>query len=358
MKLLTIVFISVLSICSVSVYSQSKKSNNTQSKKTSAASAITSANVFLTRLAKFTDNLVLKTDDWKSLENNSELKALLTAKEKLSASFNATQQKRYEKIRDKGRDKILESELFSLEDITFLYDYRLQISIADVKGTDEAVDIVEFREMEEIPLTVSHLEKPHVTVEKMPGFPGGEGEMQKFIGENLKYPAVAVENGVQGRVTLRFIVEKDGAISDVRILRGIDPSCDKEAVRVIKAMPKWIPAKQNGREVRCYFTLPIVFRLPSEPVEKTNVESPSTVQSDDKSAKSVEEFLNNLDKFVKNVFLKIDDRNQLNKYKSEMEALERDYRKFRDDFTDEDKARYEKLEKIVDEKMEKLRDAE
>ncbi|MBN9303331.1 energy transducer TonB, partial [Dysgonomonas mossii] len=78
---------------------------------------------------------------------------------------------------------------------------------------------------------------------------------------NLKYPVVAQESGIQGRVTVRFVVSKTGAIEDVNVIRGIDPSCDKEAVRVVKSMPKWIPGKQNGLNVPVYFTLPIVFRL-------------------------------------------------------------------------------------------------
>ena len=85
--------------------------------------------------------------------------------------------------------------------------------------------------------------------------------MQKYIASNLKYPVVAQESGIQGRVTVRFVVSKTGAIEDVNVIRGIDPSCDKEAVRVVKSMPKWIPGKQNGLNVPVYFTLPIVFRL-------------------------------------------------------------------------------------------------
>lgn len=103
--------------------------------------------------------------------------------------------------------------------------------------------------------------KPFVTVEKMPGFPGGEIEMQRYIRENLKYPETAQKEGIQGRVTLRFIVANDGSITDVTVIRGIDPSCDKEAVRVIENMPKWIPGKQNGITVPVYFNLPIQFRL-------------------------------------------------------------------------------------------------
>lgn len=136
------------------------------------------------------------------------------------------------------------------------------ISAFDVKGTD-VEGAVDLRELEGHKVIVEEkvVEKPFYTVEQMPSFPGGETEMQKFIRDNLKYPVVAQESGIQGRVTIRFVVTKDGDISEVTVVRGIDPSCDKEAVNVVKKMPKWIPGKQNGRAVPVYFTLPVVFRL-------------------------------------------------------------------------------------------------
>ena len=83
----------------------------------------------------------------------------------------------------------------------------------------------------------------------------------KYLYENTKYPVVAQENGVQGRVTVQFVVEKDGSISDVHVLRGVDPSLDKEAVRVVKSMPRWTPGKQNGITVRVNYRVPVLFRL-------------------------------------------------------------------------------------------------
>lgn len=144
-----------------------------------------------------------------------------------------------------------------------IQETKIQISVADVKGTNEktGVDIAELREHKVIVEEKPVVEKPFVTVEQMPTFPGGETEMQRYIANNLKYPVVAQESGIQGRVTVRFVVSKTGAIEDVTVIRGIDPSCDKEAVRVVKSMPKWIPGKQNGLNVPVYFTLPIVFRL-------------------------------------------------------------------------------------------------
>lgn len=140
---------------------------------------------------------------------------------------------------------------------------KVQVSSFDVKGTDDkhGIDLAELKDhkvvVEEKPVE----QKPFVTVEQMPTFPGGESEMNKFISSNLVYPVVAQETGVQGRVTIRFVVTKSGAISDVTVVRGIDPSCDKEAVRVVRSMPNWIAGKQNGVAVPVYFTLPIVFRL-------------------------------------------------------------------------------------------------
>jgi protein TonB len=99
--------------------------------------------------------------------------------------------------------------------------------------------------------------------EVMPQFPGGEKEMYKFISDNLKYPVVDQEMGIQGRVTVRFVVSKTGEITNIELVKGISPTCDKEAMRVIKNMPKWIPGKQSGTPVQVYFTMPIVFKLKS-----------------------------------------------------------------------------------------------
>lgn len=143
-----------------------------------------------------------------------------------------------------------------------IQETKIQISVASVTGTsDKGIDIAELREHKVITEEKPVEEKPFVTVEQMPTFPGGEAEMQKFIRDNLRYPVVAQEAGIQGRVTLRFVVSKTGAIENVTVVRGIDPSCDKEAVRVVQSMPKWIPGKQNGLNVPVYFNLPIQFRL-------------------------------------------------------------------------------------------------
>lgn len=101
-----------------------------------------------------------------------------------------------------------------------------------------------------------------VVVETMPEFPGGTQALFKYLSENVKYPVIAQENGIQGRVICQFTVNKDGSIVDVEVVRsGGDASLDKEAVRVIKSMPKWSPGKQRGKAVRVKYTVPVNFKL-------------------------------------------------------------------------------------------------
>lgn len=137
----------------------------------------------------------------------------------------------------------------------------VQISIADVVSADDDIAESQIREYRVIQQETDDL-APFTTVEQMPTFPGGEKELNKYISANLKFPVTAQENGIQGRVTIRFVVEKDGSISDIKIVRGIDPSCDKEAVRMVQNMPKWNPGKQRGIPVPVYYTIPITFSLP------------------------------------------------------------------------------------------------
>ena len=98
-------------------------------------------------------------------------------------------------------------------------------------------------------------------VEEYPEFPGGDKALREYILNNIKYPEVARTSGITGTVYVQFVVEKDGSISDVKVVRGIGGGCDEEAVRVVKSMPRWKPGKQRGQPVRVYFTLPIDFKL-------------------------------------------------------------------------------------------------
>lgn len=142
----------------------------------------------------------------------------------------------------------------------------VQISIADVKGTDDetGVDIATLQEhkviVQEEKEEVKE-EKVFEIVEQPPSFPGGEAAMYEWLSKNINYPVIAQENNIQGRVTCQFVVGRNGEIEDVKVVRGVDPSLDKEAVRVIKSMPKWIPGRQGGNAVKVRYTLPVQFKL-------------------------------------------------------------------------------------------------
>jgi TonB family protein len=112
--------------------------------------------------------------------------------------------------------------------------------------------------------TEPKVKTPYNHVEQMPQFPKGHEAMKEYIYSNLHYPKTAMEQGIQGRVIVRFIVTKNGDIKDIQILRGLSPEQDREAIRVVDCMPKWEPGKQNGEAVDVYFTLPVTFRIPKE----------------------------------------------------------------------------------------------
>lgn len=145
-----------------------------------------------------------------------------------------------------------------------LMSTKTAIGTFDVKGNDDSNgEILKAKEIIAQPEPPKHVEEDKVfdIVEQQPLFPGGQSALMQFLHDNIKYPVVAQENGVQGRVTVQFVVEKDGSITDVHVLRGVDPSLDKEAVRVVKSMPRWTPGKQNGTTVRVNYRLPVLFRL-------------------------------------------------------------------------------------------------
>jgi len=131
----------------------------------------------------------------------------------------------------------------------------IEIDVEDDQETEmeEYIPVEEDDEEEEAQI--------FTVVESMPGFPGGEAARIKYLNKNIKYPQMARESGIQGRVFVTFVVEKNGAVTDVRVLRGIGGGCDEEAVRVIKNMPNWNAGKQRGKPVRVQFNMPILFKL-------------------------------------------------------------------------------------------------
>jgi protein TonB len=129
------------------------------------------------------------------------------------------------------------------------------ISTATVDGSDDAdAPLPDFSIVEKEP-------DPIVFASQMPEFPGGDEARIEFLNNNLRYPSIATEMGISGRVTLQFVVEKDGHIDRIKVIRGLGGGCDEEALRVIKLMPKWKPGMQDGKCVPVYFTFPVVFAL-------------------------------------------------------------------------------------------------
>ena len=127
------------------------------------------------------------------------------------------------------------------------------------KGTDDLNVVREHKE--EIIVEEKKEEQVFTAVEQMPQFPGGEAELMKYISNNIKYPTMAMENNIQGRVVVQFVVTKTGKIGEVKVVRSKDPDLDKEAVRVVKSLPNFIPGKMNGQAVNVWYTLPITFKL-------------------------------------------------------------------------------------------------
>jgi len=133
----------------------------------------------------------------------------------------------------------------------------------------------------------SEIKNTYTVVEKMPQYSGGEGELINYIGKNVKYPANAIAKRIQGKSIVRFIVTNIGTVENAEIVRSLDPECDKEAIRVINAMPRFIPGEQNGKKVSVYYTLPIVFRLDDAFSSSNQGESPNVgVEYGDKNYKN------------------------------------------------------------------------
>ena len=148
------------------------------------------------------------------------------------------------------------------EEILNIIENDSEVEESTVQASDDTQAAVEVKytpvEVEE-----EEVEEQQIfqVVEEMPEFPGGMGECMKFLGKNINYPSISQENGVQGRVIVQFVVNTDGSIVEPVVMRGVDPYLDKEALRVIKMMPKWSPGKQRNKPVRVKYTVPVMFRL-------------------------------------------------------------------------------------------------
>ena len=149
-----------------------------------------------------------------------------------------------------------------VEEVLEIMDNDSEVEESTIQASDDTQAAVEVKytpvEVEEEDVEEQQIFQ---VVEEMPEFPGGMGECMKFLSKNIKYPTISQENGVQGRVIVQFVVNRDGSIVDPVVVRGVDPYLDKEALRVIASMPKWKPGKQRGKAVRVKYTVPVTFRL-------------------------------------------------------------------------------------------------
>ena len=186
-------------------------------------------------------------------KDEPEVEKIEIERVKSSVAFTVPEIKKDEEVKE-------EQEIKSQEE---LQETNTAIGVFNVEGNDEtAGEVLKAKEV------IAEPEPPKVeetkvfdVVEEMPQFPGGPSALFEFLSKNIKYPVVAEENGIQGRVIVTFVVERDGHITDVKVVKSVDPSLDKEATRVVKSMPKWIPGKQNGSAVRVKYTVPVTFKL-------------------------------------------------------------------------------------------------
>ena len=186
-------------------------------------------------------------------KDEPEVEKIEIERVKSSVAFTVPEIKKDDEVKE-------EQEIKSQDE---LQETNTAIGAFNVEGNDETGgEVLKAKEV------IAEPEPPKVeetkvfdVVEEMPQFPGGQAALLEYLAKNIKYPVVAEENGVQGRVIVTFVVERDGSITDVRVVKSVDPSLDKEAARVVKSMPKWQPGKQNGSAVRVKYTVPVTFRL-------------------------------------------------------------------------------------------------
>ena len=150
--------------------------------------------------------------------------------------------------------KVIEQLTIVDDDVELDEEFEFESTEADDETIIDAVPVIDEGD-------TGNDNEVFVIVEDMPEFPGGELALRKWISTNIKYPVIAAENGIQGKVYVTFVVDKDGSVSNARIARGVDPSLDQEALRVVNSLPKWKPGKQRGKPVRVSYTVPINFQL-------------------------------------------------------------------------------------------------
>lgn len=160
-------------------------------------------------------------------------------------------------------------------------------------NTNKVNDIVKDKEGDDPDLQKNDSDKAYDLVEEMPQYPGGVGKLMEYVSMNVRYPKEAESKSIQGRVIITFVIEKDGSIEDAEVVKSVDPALDAEALRVVKAMPKWTPGKQEGKPIRVKYTMPITFALqggdviPDGKVKGANVMNETVVVGIGDNAKAI-----------------------------------------------------------------------
>ena len=225
----------------------------------------------------------IKKSEKANLENKKFTWVLIGLIVVLAAHFVAFEWTQYEQeftgeIVDAG-DIVLEEEIIPITmpekktvppppqavtqaEVLNIVDDEAEIEETTIVSADDQAEFVEIKD--DVPIVVEEPEEEEQifqVVEERPQFPGGDAELMKYLQKNIKYPSICQEQGIQGRVIVQFVVNTDGSIVDAQVIKPVNPYLDKEALRVISTMPKWIPGKQRGKAVRVRFTVPVTFRL-------------------------------------------------------------------------------------------------
>lgn len=255
---------------------QLRKASNGRHNKAMVAVVIVIAVLFI--LAIVVNTVIAKFEARPDDTNEQELTAMVT--EAVEEEEPEEEQQKYEEEKPEALPEeilntVKSSEIKIVDDKDVTEDIKSQ---DDLKQDDRAIGQSNFDEgTDDINVVREHKDeviveekkpeppkdenKVFTAVEQMPAFPGGEAALMKWISDHIRYPSIAQENNIQGRVTVQFVVTKTGSIGEVKVVRSKDPDLDKEAVRVVKSLPKFQPGKMNGQPVNVWYTLPINFKL-------------------------------------------------------------------------------------------------
>ncbi|MBR1769376.1 MAG: energy transducer TonB [Bacteroidales bacterium] len=228
-------------------------------KKSDKANIEKTKNVFLEAGLVVALAVVICAFEWKSYDKKAEAVQVTEAVAQVEEMVIQTKQDEPEP----PQQEVEQQQSMDFEIVDDDQELKNEVNLADFTNDGGNADVfipkVEVKVQEDV---VDDDEAPIFTVvEQTSEFPGGYNEMQKFIASNIKYPSQARETGTQGTVYVTFVVERDGSITDIKVLRDIGSGCGEEAIRVVKLMPKWKPAKQRGKAVRQQFNLPVKFVL-------------------------------------------------------------------------------------------------